>query len=201
MSRKTVDISTRSRASDAATFLGLDCDRSATLITKSPMRSRSVVDFRLESNWRARASFTRVIAAGNRSSIWRSIRSSSCSQSLMARNAMRDELVSRSRTLKAASRAMRHAFSARPARSSAPLARDSGVDLARRGPVSGGSPSIIRDVGTFRGMGNRDVIRSRFPSSLDLKCERMVTTLLGGESRSTWNRRNRCQGGQFREPC
>src|ERR1019366_1292376 len=92
MSRSTDDISTSWRTSDAAIFEVLDCARIATLITRSPMRSRSVVDFRLESNWRARASLTRVMAAGKRSSIWRSIWSSSCSQSLMARKAMREEL-------------------------------------------------------------------------------------------------------------
>ena len=116
------------------------------------MRSRSVVDFRLESNWRARASFTRVMAAGKRSSIWRSIRSSSCSQSLMARKAMREELISRSRTLNAASRAIRHAFRARRARSSAPRSLVSAAVLAGTRFGSASSTSGFRDVGAFRGM-------------------------------------------------
>jgi hypothetical protein len=57
------------RTSDAAIFAVRDCTRSATLIIRSPIRSRSVVHFRLVSNWRARASFTRVMAAGKRSSM------------------------------------------------------------------------------------------------------------------------------------
>src|SRR5215470_1557747 len=58
------------------------------------------------------------------------MRSSSFSQSLMARKAMREELVSRSHTLNAASRAIRHAFNARRARSSTPPAFAAAETLA-----------------------------------------------------------------------
>src|SRR5579859_2091355 len=186
MSRRLDDISTSWRTSAAGIFDVLDCTRIATLITRSPMRSRSVVDFRLESNWRARASFTRVMAAGNCSSIWRSIRSSSCSHSLMARKAMRDELVSRSRTLNAASRAIRHAFSARRARSSAPRNLGSAGVLAGRRLGSASSPSGFRGAGVFRGIGRkvrRPRLRRRYPSSLAPKCEKMVTTFLQTQPR------------------
>ena len=159
-----------------------DCARIATLMTRSPMRSRSVVDFRLESNWRARASLTRVMAAGRRSSIWRSIWSSSFSQSLMARNAMREELVSKSRTLKAASRAMRQALRARRARSSAPRSLGSAADLPGRAVGSASSAPRFRVVGAFRGIARKGRARglgAAPASSLVPKCERMVTTLSG----------------------
>src|SRR5271165_3029477 len=53
MSRSTVDISTNWRTSEPAIFEVRACTRMATLITRSPIRSRSVVDFRLESNGQA----------------------------------------------------------------------------------------------------------------------------------------------------
>src|SRR6476646_9725665 len=126
------------------------------------MRSRSVTDFRLESSCRARASLTRVIAAGKRSSICRSMTSSSFSHSLMARKAMREEFVSRSRALKAASRAMRQALRASRERSSDTLRRPSGllvVDLvcAGRAAVSSSGTSLFRICKGLRGIENRDL--------------------------------------------
>src|SRR5579871_885354 len=146
------------------------------------MRSRSVVDFKLESNRRARASFTRVMAAGSRSSMWRSMRSSSFSQSLMARKAMREELVSRSRTLKAASRAMRHAFKERFARSSGLVDRArAGVGFAGRGVTASCSASDFRIGEVLRGIELRKVscyvLRQKL--SLFSQYERTVTTLSG----------------------
>src|SRR5215472_14854999 len=171
MSRRTVDISTSWRVSEAGIFAVRACTRRATLITRSPIRSRSVVDLRLESNWRARDSLTRVIASGRRSSICRSIRSSSFSQSLMARKAMREEFVSRSWTLKAASRAMRQALSAKLARSSGSLLADTLVARTRAEVCS----SDFLRTGNFRGIWSP----STSTRSLFSQCERIVTRLGG----------------------
>ena len=61
MSRRTADISTSWRTSEAGIFEVRACTRMATLITRSPMRSRSVVDFRLES----KLAGARLVHAGN----------------------------------------------------------------------------------------------------------------------------------------
>src|ERR1700727_1162463 len=153
------------------------------------MRSRSVVQRRLASNWRARASSTRVMAAGRRPSIWRSIRASSFSQSLMARNAMREEVVSKSRTLSAASRAMRQPFRARRARSSTLgfLARAfclpglAGVRVFAGGMLDVSAASGLAGGAVLRGMGQRNIqlknsayACKRFASSLALDYERTM---------------------------
>ena len=171
MSRSTAAISTSWRESDAGIFALRAWTRKATLITRSPIRSRSVVDLSVESSWRARDSFTRVMAWGRRSSIWRSIRSSSFSQSLMARKAMREEFVSRSRTLNAASRAMRQAFKARLTRSSESVAADV---FAARGRAAVSSSGFL-SAGDLRGIS----VQQLPVPSLFSQCERMVTRLPG----------------------
>src|SRR5882724_7485669 len=95
---------------------------------------------------------------------------------------MREELVSRSRTLNAASRAIRQAFSARLARSSAPLGFAGAAGRGERGASS--STSTFRDVGDLRGIGAIDQVNQ---SSVVLKCERMVTTLpVAGGTHYIW---------------
>src|SRR5579862_242590 len=81
----------------------------------------------------------------------------------MARKAMREELVSRSRTLKAASRAIRQALRARRARSSGPpnfcsadfeSAADFATDFAEcaRASVATSTASALRDSVVLRGI-------------------------------------------------
>src|SRR5258708_8159258 len=88
------------------------------------------------------------------------MRSSSFSQSLIAKKAMRDDPVSKSRTLKAASRAIRQAFSARRVRSSGepvPLPIEAGFAAgflpASRGLADCASIPLAdsADPGDFRG--------------------------------------------------
>ena len=109
MLSKIPAISPTSRLSSFESCVPSACSRFAADQSRSPIRSRSIINLRHASSSRASASLTAVMAPVMLSSTVRSMRSSSFSQSLTARKAIFDESRVYSRTLNAESLATRQA--------------------------------------------------------------------------------------------